>query len=330
VVKNRNLFIFNFEKIMKKFIIKSLLYLMFIFVLASIGELILRCVPNDYSYKKHYLDIHANEIQTLILGNSHTYYGINPVYFSGSTFNASHISQSLEYDYEILKRYDEKLTSLQTVILPVSYFTLWSNLISGTESWRIKNYIIYYGITRGNEPVKFHFELSSNSFKTNIERLKSYFTNKNNITYSPSGWGTNYSSKNPQDLEETGKTAARRHKKNLNLNENKKTFEYNISVLDSIANICRKHNAKLFLFTPPSYKTYRQNLDPNQLNETIKTANTFTSRNPDCIYLNLLTDTTFIPADYYDADHLSEKGAEKLSSLINTHINKESSKTAVQ
>jgi hypothetical protein len=303
---------------MKKFAIKLSLYLLPIIALAISGELLLRRIPNDYSYKKHYLDIHASEIETLVSGSSHSYYGIDPIYFSSNTFNASQVSQSLEYDYEILKQYDERLTSLQTVVLPVSYFTFRSNLISGSESWRSKNYIIYYGITRGNEPIKFYFELLSNSFGTNKERLKSYFTKKNNITCSLLGWRTDYNSKNAQDLEATGKTAVARHTKILN----EKILESNISVLDSIAHVCRKHNAKLLLFTPPAYKTYYQNLDPEQLDEMEKIATEFANRNPNCTYINLLTDSTFVSTDYYDADHLSEIGAKKLSLLIDSYINK--------
>lgn len=292
-----------------------------VLISAILLEIVLRQIPNDYSYKKNYLDTHADEIETLILGSSHSYYGIDPVYFSDNTFNAAHVSQSLTYDYEILKRYDEKLVSLKTVVIPISYFTLWSKLSNGTESWRIKNYIIYYGITNEEDSLKFHFEISSNSLITNIVRLKSYLQGINNITCSKQGWGTSYSSKNAQNLEKTGKTASIRHTRNSIYSfENKKLFADNGLFLDSIINICHKHNAKVLLFTPPAYKTYREHLNEKQLNAMIKTANKVANSYSNCTYTNLMTDSTFISADYYDADHLSEIGAKKLSILIDRYI----------
>ena len=66
-------------------------------------ELLLRNIPNDYSFKKNYLNTKSNSIEVLFLGSSHIYYGINPEYISRNSFNGSHISQSLNFDLEILE-----------------------------------------------------------------------------------------------------------------------------------------------------------------------------------------------------------------------------------
>jgi hypothetical protein len=39
-----------------------------------------------------------------------------------------------------------------------------------------------------------------------------------------------------------------------------------------------------------------------------------------CYYVNLFEDTTFLASDFYDADHLNELGAKKLSLLLNKKI----------
>jgi hypothetical protein len=228
----------------------------------------------------------------------------------------------LGYDLEILKLYDEKLIHLQTVVIPVSYPTLWGNMIiySDIEQWRHKNYIIYYGIIPPNKPLKYYFELFDNKFSLNIKRIKLYLQEeKNDITCSSHGW---YNSRNTQDLEETGKIAVLKNRKDIHSLENEKLLETNIMRLNTIAEICRKHNAKLLLLTPPAYKTYYQRLDREQLDLTVKTANEIANRNSNCVYINLLTDSTFIATDYHDADHLSEIGAKKLSLLIDQYINK--------
>ena len=72
---------------------------------ALILEVLIQNIPNEYSYKKSYLDSNSNEIEVLFLGSSHVYYGVNPEYISANSFNASHIAQTLDYDYAILKKY---------------------------------------------------------------------------------------------------------------------------------------------------------------------------------------------------------------------------------
>ena len=113
---------------MKKFLFhlsKIILPILFFFLVLEIA---IRKIPNDYQLKKDYLDKNAAEINTLILGSSHTFYGLNPEYFSKKTFNAAYVSQSLDLDYEILKKYDSKLKNLKTVIVPISYFSLFETL----------------------------------------------------------------------------------------------------------------------------------------------------------------------------------------------------------
>ena len=76
-----------------------------IVILVSL-ELLFRGIPNEYTFKKDYLDLHSNEIETLILGNSHNYYGLNPAYFNDyNTFNAAFTVQRTYFDLEILKKY---------------------------------------------------------------------------------------------------------------------------------------------------------------------------------------------------------------------------------
>lgn len=75
------------------------------------------------------------------------------------------------------------------------------------------------------------------------------------------------------------------------------------------------------LLTPPAFETYRKDLNKQQLKITIETAKQLDCENNNCIYLNLINDTCFYAKDFYDADHLSEIGAEKLSKLINQEVN---------
>lgn len=306
---------------MKKFIIKTILFLLPIFAISLSMEILLRKIPNDYLYKKEYLDKYSNEIETLILGSSHSFYGLNPDFFSSSTFNAAHISQSLNYDYEIFKKYQDNLHNLKTLILPISYFTLYGKLENGSESWRVKNYVIYYGMNVANSFVDYA-EVLSNQPKVNRKKLYGYYIKSNHDQYiscSELGWGTPIQSK---DLVETGKAAAERHTKaDITSDFNNNIFNNNQQILNTIIKWCKKQNIKVMLLTLPAYTTYRQNINLEQYGITIKTANKIASQYDNCIYVNLFDDTNFVAKDFRDADHLSEIGAEKLSKLIDKKIN---------
>jgi hypothetical protein len=306
---------------MKKFIYKSTLFIIPFLFSVLFMEILLRNIPNDYGFKKEYLDKNASEIETMILGSSHSFYGFNPVYFTTKTFNASHISQSLNYDFEIIKKYQSDLKQLKTIILPISYFTLFWKLEAGPESWRVKNYILYYGLETSNSYANYS-EVLSNKINMNLKRLGSYYITGNSaISCTSLGWGSNYKSKNARDLIETGKNASLRHSKHINDIKYKNILRDNKQTLNYIIAWCKNRNIRIVLLTPPAFKSYHQNLNKTQLNLTIEIAEKIDSNNNNCIYLNLLNDTSFVAKDFYDADHLSEIGAEKLSKLINEKIN---------
>jgi hypothetical protein len=278
-------------------------------------EFLLRQIPNDYKYKKKYLDKNSDKIEILFLGNSHSFFGINPIYCTQNCFNASYITQSLDLDLEILKKYEQNWSKLRIVVLPISYFSLCESLETSSESWRIKNYIIYYRIST-SKAFKDHTEVLSNNLSVNLRRITSYYIKgKSAISCSALGWGVTYNSKNAKDLVETGKEAAKRH-----TIKDFKYFNENVSTLKSIIEFGQRYNIKIVLFTPPAYETYVANLNKEQLKKTIQTAENMSNQFDNCFYFNFLENKSFSELDFYDADHLNEIGAEKLTLLIDKLI----------
>lgn len=302
---------------MKKFIRVSVLFILPVFTLLILADLLLRNIPNDYSFKKKYLDVHSNEVEVLYLGSSHSYYGINPDYSNFKSFNASHISQSLDFDLAIFKKYNGNWKNLKYVVIPIDYFSLYSNLQDGIEKWRVKNYAIYYNLNEKSSYLN-NFEILNGQFKGNFMRLKShYINNTSNLTTNNLGWGFNYNSKNGIDLIESGKTAAKRH---TIINEWHESFQNNVNTINAFIDLAEKNNIKIIFVTTPAFKTYVQNLNHNQLDTTIETITQITSKSLNSVYYNLLNDKSFIAEDFYDADHLNEKGAKKLTFKIDSLI----------
>lgn len=296
---------------MKKFLKYVLIFFIPILLLGASSEVLLRNIPNDYRYKKNYLDSNSGKISVLILGNSHTFRGINPDYISQPAFNAAYISQSLDIDYEILKKYSKKWEDLKYIILNLDYTTLFSRLEDGVESWRIKNYNIYFGMHLTLNPVNYS-EILSNDLGVNSDRLDNYYLrNIPNNTCSKLGWGNTTVSENEQELILSGKAAAARH-----LSTDNKNFNKNIKTLKDIIEFAKVRNIGIVMCTPPAYKTYYTILNKNQLLTTMNVATELASSYDNVKYLNFLEDTSFIAEDFYDADHLNANGAKKLTLKI--------------
>ncbi|MDR1897666.1 MAG: hypothetical protein LBR10_12835 [Prevotellaceae bacterium] len=300
---------------MKKFYIKTLLFILPVILLATVIEISLRYqIPNEFAYKRQYMDANSNKVEMLILGSSHTYYGIDPAYFSHETFNAAASSQSLFYDFEIIKKYQHRIEHLQTVILPVSYFSLFNDYALNKNK---SQYAVYWGIKVPQA------SLIDNIAVLNIQsvyrELKKILFAALNIDIdfpcTEFGWGKAYNSKDSKDLVTTGKTSAERHKA-----EDFTFITKNIKILRSIVEFCNERNIDIWLITTPCYATYRQHLDPHQLSSTVEAASLMAKEYDHCRYINLLDSDMFTDTDFYDADHLNEIGARKLSMLLKEMI----------
>jgi hypothetical protein len=302
---------------MSRFIIRLLLFLLPVLLIGLVSEIALRNIPNDYYYKKDFLDKNSGSIKTLFLGNSHCYYDLDPVYFSVQTFSAAYISQSLYFDYRIMEKYDGRWDSLETIVITATYAGLFNNLESSIEAWRTKNYIIYYGFWSSNK-VKDYFEIFSNNYEFNKLRFKSYYLdNVSPVTCSKRGWGTEYKSTIRNDLYQVGKTAAERHSSTAAVAH----FNKNKDILSDIIRFAADRNIKVVLLTTPVYHTYLENIDKEQLQLTVRSCEEMDIVNENVIYVNSLRDKDFTESDFYDADHLNEIGAKKLSLKLDSIIN---------
>jgi predicted metallo-beta-lactamase superfamily hydrolase len=91
--------------------------------------------------------------------------------------------------------------------------------------------------------------------------------------------------------------------------------------LESIIQLAKKNKAVVIFFTPPAYYTYRENLNSDQLEKSIKAISKIAKEYNNTFYINYMYDKKFVKSDFYDADHLNEIGAKKLTKLLNNLIN---------
>lgn len=154
------------------------------------------------------------------------------------------MSQSLNYDYEIFKKYQARFLKLRTVIVPISYFTFHETLESSNEYWRIKNYMIYYNIN-GSDALESHAEILGKKQYLNIKALWDYYVKGiSMVSCSERGWGNTYISESSQNLETTGKLAALRH-----TIADTSMVNNNIASLQALVDLCAQKKIQVVLLT---------------------------------------------------------------------------------
>ena len=271
-------------------------------------ECALRSIPNEYSYKWHYAMNHAAEIETLVLGNSHAYFGIDTDVFTPLALNAANVSQTLEKDDLFLRKHLPSLVKLKRVVITVSYHSLFRRLNTGVEAWRETYYRIYWHES-GVLPIKYNFEVCS-PFPG--YRIIKAFTRHRQRPCGKTGMFSGCKlSRRKDDWRCTGPVAAERH----TVSGNQRVFDDNCRLLKAMVAECMKKKIKVYILTLPAWSTYTAKLDPEQLRMTVDMCKRSVS-SPNCYYYNFLEDSTFSEADFYDADHLNEFGASKMAKKL--------------
>lgn len=300
---------------MKKFLLQ-IIFLIFlpVAVIVWVCEWSIRRIPNDYSYKNERMEKSSTAIQILNFGSSHGYFGISPKYFSYPAFNLAFVSQSIKYDYFLYNRYAPQCDSLRIVILPVSYGSLRSELEGGGEDWRVRNYCVYMGCDYHRGEWRYNMEISNRNKISDV--LPSWFQELSYISCDEYGWGTSYAKANRDSLwQESGEIAAKRHTK-----ADTSAVVANVQRLESIIQDCEHRGVRVILLTTPTYHTYYEQLEEKQYKETIATCSDLERRHGNVLYLNWIKNPDFTEDDFFDADHLNEYGAKKLTGMLNLYI----------
>ena len=283
-------------------------------IIVGICEWSIRCIPNDYSYKNEWMTNNASFVQILNLGSSHGFYGIRPEYFSRPAFNLAFVSQTMKYDDYLYNNYVSHCDSLRYIILPVSYFTLRYDLESSEEYWRVRNYCIYMGCNYHRGELKYNMEILSKDKMQYV--FPSWFQKESFVSCDEYGWGTDYS-KNNRDSAwyDAGPVAAKRHTK-----ADTTYVADNVQRLKAIIQDCQRRNIHVIILTTPTYHTYYDALEERQLRQMSATCACLEKQYSNVTYLNWLKNPHFVEDDFFDADHLNEYGAQKLTLMLDCYI----------
>ena len=291
---------------MKRFIRDILIFGFMVVAALIFAEVYVRSLPNAARDKHQWMLQHADEVETLILGSSHTFYGINPDRLGDNAYSLALVSQTYRYDCWLLQNYPFR--HLKNVILPFSYFSLYEDGESGVGEDIAARYCIYMDYPQKKFLSKYNFEfMDMQRFK---EKLKSIYQPQQ-MSWNEKGWGSNYTYERRDEVWDNGESRALK-----NTYADTSAVTLNLCFLKEMAAWARKHQVHLFLVSTPVSETFREYQDRGQTARNKQVLATFLVENPEVSYLDFEADERFVNEDFYDSDHLSDKGARKLTEIL--------------
>jgi len=302
---------------MKRLYIKIILFLLPVLIVWIGLEFFYRSTETNYTFKHKILIKKSDDLETLILGNSHALYGINPKYFNSETLNISNISQSLYFDELILEKHLNDLTNLKTVVLTISYFSLSQQDNTNEDLWRKYFYSKQMKLevpTISNYDIKNYSLALTRRFNKSVDLVKEYGIKETILTCDINGYGLQDDSNIVEDKEVIAQLIAKKHE------DNSMDFLNNIERLKRIISKCESKNVKVILVEMPVYKTYYDLLNPIKKEKIISICNMLSEEHENVNYLKLSQHPDFLITDLRDADHLTNEGAKKCSMIIDSFI----------
>ncbi len=292
---------------MKKFLRHIALFLLPLLIVAVALEFVAESIPNSYTYKRDYMEQHGAQIQTLILGSSNAYDGLNPSVLPHA-FNLANSSQTLEDDYRMLAKYISSMDSLHTVIVGLGYHSLGAT----TEDNRRTYYTIYMDLYPRWPISKYSFEVCNPEML--VKKIIKYAVSRDvtrcdslgqrvGHTLETAQSGAEWWNKDVQSLVDNDK---------LEIGNCRLEIEENTRYLHAIVDLCNAHNVQPVIVQMPVMEEYKKLLPEEQvalMDEVLR------SLESSAIYID--ASDWEIPEDgWYNATHLTKEASIEFTRKI--------------
>jgi len=304
---------------MKHLLYKIALFLIPIVLVWLAVEVFYRSAPNNYTFKYKQLEAQKASVETLIFGDSHAFFGINPEFLNTKSFNASNISQSLYFDELIFNKYLDEMPRLKTVVITIGYTSLSQQDNTSEDVWRKYFYAsqmdLEVPIVSSWDIKKYSLALTRR-FKKSVELSQKYHTEGSVIGCDNSGWGHYYTVENSiKDIEVNAAYIAKKHEDGL------LDFDVNLGRIKKILEKSALKSIDVKLVFMPVSSAYAKQVNAAKVIAINTSLQELSKTNVNANYYNLFQDTRFDNSDFYDANHLNTRGAKKCSLIINEFIN---------
>ena len=314
---------------------KKILFFIFpLFVFVIMMDLYLVNMNSLYKEKVNGLIDHTNEIEILILGNSHATYGVDPSGFSTFAYNIANVGQSIYFDKELTLQNLEKLKKLKYVFISLDYHSLyfsrqrgerniWSYYGNGikypTDNYKKANIspflfgydpkVAFSLIKKDllskwkfrNHPYYLDFDVEAGIIKkdTLVKGFISFSGTESNIFNSI--W---YDSR-VNRFDNLVKTST---EKKLVLNE-----------LNQLITALQKKGVTPIFFSTPTFKDYNTNLDTS-INNNNRVDAEILCEKYNIEFWDYAINNNFIKDEFFNPDHLNKKGGARFSKMLDSRL----------
>lgn len=315
---------------MKKLLFNLIIFSIPLIITVISLDLYLKKKNTLYKEKLKAIELNKDNVEILILGNSHAAFAVDPQYFDYNAYNLASVSQSIYFDRRLTEKYLNKLNQLKFVFISIDYHSL------NFSSQGIRDYWSYYahGIKYKNKSY-FKEEISPFlfSYKTKVtisllrDDLKNMIFNKQPVIFmlkkgvcSTDSIYNGYIGFTGTDEIMFNKNTFKRKATSFN-NGFKNTSErkFVINDLRTFIENLKEQNVTPILFSSPTYSDYNTFLSKKNIKKNEIVINEICS-DYNIEYWNYSNNPSFEKEYFYNQDHMNKNGAEKFSIILNKRI----------
>jgi len=305
-------------------LIKLLLFSLPVISILLYFEFRLTPLQTVYLQKRIEFERSIKFIDTIILGSSNAFYGINPDEFQGFGYNLAFPGNGMQYDARMIEKFSRRTPNLKNVIFTINYYTLGTPYESFSQQFRSFATGQYFGIDSyvGNNSLsKLLFWLEPRNFSkialwgNNVYGLISdNYLGLVDLVEEPNGfYNSGLASVDPSSG--FGKNAA------LNDATLVQVYNKNLSYLDTAISELKKNGVNVYVLILPTDKSYFSNLKIEKRHEMTNIITDFAVKHS-ILFKDYTGDPRFNEEDFTWElpDHLNGSGARKISKIINSEI----------
>ena len=305
---------------LKKFMFKTSALIMIVLTILMIYNGIYNELRSDDQYGDGKFVHVPYEITISNTGSSHGVYAFDYSNYEGEQtgFNFALLSQTLSYDYRILREYEDHFKEGGIMFIPVSYPTFTWDETAG-EDFESKNERYYRFLSPSNikefdlgKYIGLHYFPATYDSTAGV--IKMFI--KGILHRYPIIEDADYVGERYMDYAEDARKAYERH---IRVDENGDmiTNPEEIDALYDIISFCRDHSIRPILISTPLRSEYLELYNqkiPDQFRSIIQRVQDTTG----CEYYDYMHDDRFIHSDQYmrNADHLSPDGAIVFTEIL--------------
>ncbi len=294
---------------MKKFLTKIFTLLTSLLLLFLLLDTYVFPNNKNQMFSKYNLLNNANGVEVLVLGNSHTFFGINPQKSEFKMLNLANKGRKIETDYYILKNNIDKIKDVKLVIVPVSHCKMHAVSLGEKEK---RLYYNYFKVQEYKQSFLKNSLLLNEPFRELVNN--SIFKNKDINDF---GWRASKSIYK-KDIEAI--------KERLSMSEDESYVNGTINCsnvyLEKMNKLCKRYNKKMVLLIPPYHpdfykygnKLYQKQSALQLKNMAIKNNMIFVNGRE----LKIVKDSLF-----ENSDHLNIYGADVFTRKLDSILKKE-------